>query len=111
MDVLETAIKTVKLLIDYEDEQIHNESLCTIFRIAQISDHYIQIIIDSDLVRYALTGLESANELIQGSSVRILGVICSGSSSQTQYLLNSGLLDKLVFIKDSENPSIRKDFC
>mmetsp|Transcript_4221 Transcript_4221/g.4054 ORF Transcript_4221/g.4054 Transcript_4221/m.4054 type:complete len:110 (-) Transcript_4221:466-795(-) len=109
--MLQTAISGIKIMLEVEDEQINFECLTVIARISSSNNEKIQLVIDSGLIPYVLAGLEDKNQNILGVSIKVLGIICSGTSSQTQFLLNQSILDKLSIVTNCDDHNILKDFC
>lgn len=101
----------LKLTKDYliEKKELVYEVLRILCGISSKSEDFIQILIDKSFGPFILNLIVHESEEISSLAIRAAGNILSGTSAQTQVLINLGVIEKLQVKIYSTSPAIRKE--
>ncbi|CAK9303095.1 unnamed protein product [Gordionus sp. m RMFG-2023] len=85
-------IAIVKILQVCNDSQILIDSLWAICYVTDIGNDHIQFVIDIGLINIIVPFLSHVNYKVKTSALRALGNIVTGTDTQTQLVIDSGIL-------------------
>ncbi|ROT86035.1 putative importin subunit alpha-5 [Penaeus vannamei] len=108
-DELKDSIATLKVLVNYPDEEVNVDALWALSYLSEQGDEEIEGVLGEDLLPVIVRHLESERSKMVVPALRASGNIVSGNDAQTEAALAAGVLPLYKLLLRNTRRNIRKE--
>ncbi|XP_069989414.1 importin subunit alpha-4 [Penaeus vannamei] len=108
-DELKDSIATLKVLVNYPDEEVNVDALWALSYLSEQGDEEIEGVLGEDLLPVIVRHLESERSKMVVPALRASGNIVSGNDAQTEAALAAGVLPLYKLLLRNSRRNIRKE--